>query len=122
MYLGYSEGFINPRYNPVDPDVQLSDALAAAQNRHQRDSIRDMAQDYTRRKSINFTNVQVTPAESAQRFYSISNWSVSYSFSEMLGRNITTDYRVQRNHRGGINYNYTNQPRNVAPFSNMNAL
>ncbi len=122
MYLGYSEGFINPRYNPVDPDIQLSDAIAAAQTRHQRDSIRDMAQDYTRRKSLNFTNVQITPAESSERFYSISNWSVSYSFSEMLGRNIATDYRVQRNHRGGINYNYTNQPRNVAPFSNLNAL
>jgi cell surface protein SprA len=122
MYLGYSAGFINPRYNPIDPDVELRDALMSAQNRHQRDSIKDMAQDYTRRKSINFTNVQINPAESAERFYSISNWSVSYSFSEMLGRNITTDYRVQRNHRGGINYNFNNQPRNVAPFSNMSAL
>jgi cell surface protein SprA len=122
MYLGYSEGFINPRYNPIDPDVELRDALASAQSRHQRDSIRSMAQDITRRKSINFTNVQVSPAESSERFYSISNWSVSYSFSEMFGRNITTDYRVQRNHRGGINYNFNNQPRNVAPFSNVNAL
>jgi cell surface protein SprA len=30
MYIGYSEGFINPKYNPLDPDVPLSDALNAA--------------------------------------------------------------------------------------------
>ena len=122
LYMGYSEGFVNPKYNPLDPDIHLSDALDAAPTRHQRDSIRDMAQDYTRRKSLNFTNVQVAPAESSERFYSISNWSLSYSFNETLGRNINTDYRVQRNHRAGINYNYTTQPQNVTPFSGVSFL
>ena len=122
LYLGYSEGFINPKYNPLDPDVPLSDALDLARTRQQRDSIRDMAQDYTRRKSLNLTNVQVARPAETQRFYNISNWSLSYSFSEMLGRNINTDYRIQRNHRGGINYNYTTQPRNITPFSSLSVL
>jgi cell surface protein SprA len=118
MYIGYSEGFINPKYNPLDPDVRLSDALDAAQTRHERDSIRDLAQDYTQRKSLNFTNVQVAGSSGTPRFYSMSNWSLNYSFTELSGRNINTDYRVQRNYRGGINYNFTAQPKNVAPFSN----
>ena len=118
MYVGYSEGFINPKYNPLDPDVPLSDALDAAETRRERDSIRDIAQDYTRRKSFNLTNVQIASSSGPPRFYNIDNWSVSYAFSEMYGRNIDTDYRIQRNYRGGINYNYTSQPEPVTPFSN----
>ncbi len=120
LYLGYSEGFINPKYNPLDPDVPLRDALDAAQTRRERDSIRDIAQDYTRRRSLNFTNVQFARDTDKPRFYNISNWSLNYSFSEMYGRNINTDYRVQRNFRGGLNYSYTAQPQNVTPFSNWN--
>ncbi len=122
MYIGYSEGFINPKYNPLDPDVPLRDALNSAENSYQRDSIRNLAQDYTRRKSLNFTNVQVARAAERPRIYSLSNWSLSYAYSEMLGRNINTDYRVQRNQRAGINYNFSNQPRNITPFSNVNLL
>jgi cell surface protein SprA len=122
LYLGYSEGFINPKYNPLDPDVHLSDALEAAGSRQERESIKDIAQDYTRRKSLNLTNVQVARPSGGQHFYSLSNWSLSYSFSEMLGRNINTEYRIQKNHRGGINYNYTAQPKNVTPLNNINIL
>ncbi len=118
MYMGYSEGFINPKYNPLDPDIPLRDALDAAQTKRERDSIRDVAQDYTQRKSLNFTNVQIARPDSRQRFYSISNWTINYAFSEMYGRNIDTDYRIQKNFRGGLNYNYTAAPQNVAPFNN----
>lgn len=122
MYIGYSEGFINPRYNPLDPDVPLQDALDLAETRRERDSIRDMAQDYTQRKSLNFTNVQIARGDGPPRFYSLANWSINYAYSEMYGRNINTDYRLQRNYRGGINYNYTASPQNVTPFSNWGIL
>ena len=122
LYVGYSEGFINPKYNPVDPDVPLKDAINSATTRRERDSIRDIAQDYTRRKSLNLTNVQVARSTGTPRFYSISNWSLNYSFNEMYGRNINTDYRIQKNYRGGINYNFTAQPKNVAPFSTSRFL
>ncbi len=122
LYLGYSEGFINPKYNPIDPDVPLRDAMDSAQTRRERDSIRDIAQDYTQRKSLNLTNVQISRPGAPQRFYSISNWSLSYAFSEMFGRNINTDYRIQRNFRGGLNYNYTGQPNNITPFSSWSIL
>jgi cell surface protein SprA len=51
LYVGYSEGFINPKYNPLDPDVPLSDAIDAADSRHERDSIRDIARTIHRGKA-----------------------------------------------------------------------
>ena len=116
MYLGYSEGFINPKYNPLDPDVPLTDALNKAETKQERDSIKNVSQDYTRRKSLNFTNVQVAPVNSKPRFYSPSNFSVSYSFSEIYSRNINTEFDVQKNYRGSLNYTYITSPTNVQPF------
>lgn len=118
MYLGFSEGFINPKYNPLDPDVPLQQAIDRAENQRERDSIRDISQDYTRRKSLNFTNVQINRSGSQPRFYDLANWSLSYSFNEIYSRNINTEFNVQKNYRGGINYFYTANPTNVQPFRN----
>ena len=116
MYLGYSEGFVNPKYNPLDPDVPLQEALDRAETKQERDSIKDVSQDYTRRKSLNFTNVQINKSGSSPRFYDLSNWSVSYSFNEIYSRNINTEFNIQKNYRGGLNYFYTANPTNVQPF------
>lgn len=60
MYFGYSEAFINPQYNPLDPDVPLDKALDSQPNSESRDSIKKQVIDYTQRKSLNFTNVRKT--------------------------------------------------------------
>ena len=116
VYAGYSETFINPEYNPLDPDVKLEDALKDADSKSERDSIKNIAQDYTRRKSINFTNVKINKSSEKPRFYDISNFSVSYSFNETFARDINTEYDVLKNYRGGLNYIYNARPKNIAPF------
>lgn len=118
VYMGYSEGFINPKYNPLDPDVPLKEALDNAETKEERDSIKSISQDYTRRKSLNFTNVQINRSGSKPRFYDLANWSLSYSFNEIYSQNINTEFNIQKNYRGGINYFYTANPKNVQPFKN----
>ncbi|HAN19142.1 MAG: cell surface protein SprA [Bacteroidetes bacterium GWC2_33_15] len=116
MYAGYSEGFINPEYNPLDPDVPLKVALDNAASKTERDSIKNIAQDYTERKSLNFTNVKINKPLEKPRVYDPSNFSVSYSYNEVFSKNINTEYNIQKNYRGGINYNYITRPKNVTPF------
>jgi len=38
VYIGYSESRIKPEFNPLDPDILLSDALKAAKDKAARDS------------------------------------------------------------------------------------
>ncbi|HBX88676.1 MAG TPA: hypothetical protein DEG09_08700, partial [Marinilabiliaceae bacterium] len=57
FYAGISEQVASPEYYPLDPDIPLEVALDNAGSKSERDSIREMSQDYTKRKSINFTNV-----------------------------------------------------------------
>lgn len=122
LFIGYSESFANPEYNPLDPDVPLKTALENATNPAERDSIRRVSQDYTRRKSINLTNVRINKADGPPKIYSISNFAVSYAYNEQLTRNINTEERVQRNVRGGLTYTYNTRPKNVVPLRNVKWL
>lgn len=121
LYIGYSETFINPQYNPLDPDIPLEAALKNAKTPEERDHILEVSQDYTKRRSINFTNIQVTPKSDKKNkkktFYSISNFSSSFSYNETFFRNVNVEYNVLKNYRGAFGYNFMKNPKNIAPFS-----
>lgn len=55
MYLGYSETVQTPKYSPLQPDVVLAD-LPNVDRR-----LKTKSQTYTKRRSINFNEVRITP-------------------------------------------------------------
>lgn len=122
LYVGYSESFSNPEYNPLDPDVPLRTALNNATSKRDRDSIKRAAQDYTRRRSINLTNVKIDKADGKSWPLAISNFSVSYSYSEQFARNIKTDHKINREIRGALTYNYNTNSKPIVPLKNVNFL
>ncbi|MFC2096123.1 cell surface protein SprA [Bacteroidota bacterium] len=122
VYAGYSESFINPEYNPLDPDVTLDQALDNVSTKSEKDSIKNIAQDYTQRKSLNFTNVKINKSVEKPRFYNISNFSVSYAYNETFSRDINTEYDVLKNYRGAFNYIYNTRPKIVSPFKKAKGL
>jgi cell surface protein SprA len=122
MYMGYSEEIVNPEYNPVDPDILLQTALDNAKTKAEKDSIKSISQDLTRRKSINFTNVRMVKKEGKPHFYDLANWSTSYSYNETFSRDISTEYYTQRRYRGGLNYTYNARPKVVSPFTKSKGM
>lgn len=122
LFVGITESFANPEYNPLDQDIPLQDALDKAANKAERDSIKKISQDYTLRKSINLTNVRISKAGETPRFYDIANFAVSYSYSDQLSRNINTESRLQKNVRGGLTYSYNTRPKNIVPLKNVKWL
>ncbi len=122
MFIGYSEGIRNPQYNPLDPDIPLKVSLNDLSTKTEKDSLRKMVQDYTRRKSLNFTNVKFNTNSTTPAPWNISNFAVSYSFSEQYSRNINTMYNRQKMYRGALTYNYNSTPKNITPFQNSKFL
>lgn len=123
MYIGYSERISNPQYNPLDPDIPLKVALNdPLLSDKEKENIKHRAQDYTKRKSLNFTNVQIAKNKGKPKIYSISNWSTTYAYSETFSRNINTEYNLLKNYRGAINYNYNATPKNYSPFKKSKFL
>ncbi len=121
MHYDYSKSISNPEYNPLDPDVKLADDLETYQSESQKDSIRQLVQDYTTRKNLNFMNVRKerTGASTKNRVYDVENLDISYSYSEIYRRNIDIEYDVKKIYRGGLGYNFANIPKNVRPFEKI---
>ncbi len=121
MHFDYSQVKIKPKFNPLDPDLELDVVLDSYDIKDERDSIKALTIDYTRRKNINFMNVRKdrVGAQKKSRIYDIENFDLSYSFSEVYHRNVDIEYDVEQNHIGGIGYNFNTNPKNVKPFEKI---
>ncbi|HET6560043.1 MAG TPA: cell surface protein SprA, partial [Prolixibacteraceae bacterium] len=124
LYVGYSESKSNPKYNPLDPDIKMKDALENAGGKAERDSIKKIAQDLVTRKSINLTNVKVdrTSKSGKPKIYDPTNFSVTYSYNEMMKRSINIEENLDKNHRGMFSYNFNARPEPVEPFKKSKFL
>ena len=119
VFASYSKAIVNPEYNPLDPDIPLKEAIDEAQTETERDSIIRNARDIVERKSFAVTNVRMNRAGTQKRFYSLANWSASFSLNEMNSRNPNLEYYNTRKVRGNISYNYNIRPKNFQPFQSV---
>lgn len=115
---------ITPEYNPLDPDIKLGDALNALETKAERDSLKNMANDYTMMRNINFINVRKerNGKKSSTRkphIYDIENFNFSYSYSQKEQINSDIQYFNQENYNGGLNYTFSTNPKNVQPFKKV---
>jgi hypothetical protein len=120
VYAGYSQSVSNPEYDPYDLDIKLKDKLRMARNAAERDSIKRDAQDFTSIKSLNFTNVRkLNQGGDKLKLWSIENFDLSYSFSQINAHNPLIENDVLTKHRGGLGYNFAGQSKFLMPFKKM---
>ncbi|MFA7272363.1 MAG: cell surface protein SprA [Crocinitomicaceae bacterium] len=115
FFFGYSRGIINPEYDPFNPDVKLS-----GYDRSIRKEKARQGQNLTERKSYNFTNVrkELRPGATAN-LLSISNWSASYSYSELLLKDFNLNYDRTKTWAGNLNYAYSFKAKPIEPFKKV---
>jgi cell surface protein SprA len=112
FYYGYSIGVINPEYDPFNPDIKLSNYDIATRKERMK-----LGQDFTERRSYNFTNVRKeAKAGTKPQFWSISNWSATYAFAENVKRDFNIKSDMTRTWTGALNYNYTFAGKPWEPF------
>jgi cell surface protein SprA len=122
VYVGYSETRIKPQFNPLDPDIPLKDALDAAKNKSERDSIQAISEDFARRRTITISNAGITKRGEKSHAWDLANFSLNYTYNEILRSNTKTEIDLEKNYRGGLNYDFQAQPANVMPFKNFRFL
>ena len=123
MHFDYSEARLTPKYNQLDPDVILKDDLKNY-NTQEQDSLKALNENFIMRKNLNFINVRKdrVGASTKSHFYDIENFDFTYSYSEIYSRNVDIEYELHRTYRGGIGYNFNNNPKNYKPFNNVKFL
>jgi len=118
FFYGYSVGIINPEYDPFNPDVKLSGYDPATRKERAK-----LGQDFTSRKSFNFTNVRKEAKAGAKpHFYRISNWSATYAYAENLRRDFNITEDLTKTWTGALNYNYTFPGKAIEPFKKIKAI
>ena len=114
LYASINQTIRTPEYDPYDLDIRLKDKLRGVTGK-ERSAMKKAALDKTTIKTVNFTNIRITPTGKT-RLWSLSNFDLSYSFIkyEQTSPLITKNDVVK--HRGGLGYTYTNQPVFWEPF------
>ena len=119
VHYDISETYETPEYNPLNPDIKYKDDLSTFKDPAQRDSIRQISQDYTKRTSFNVVNMKKmrTGTSKKPKLYDIENFDVSYQYSMQYHRNIDIEYDSKKTYKGALGYTYTSIPKNYKPFS-----
>lgn len=124
MYFGTGEEWLNPQFNPLDPDIEFQDALANLETDAERDELKEMSQDYTKRQSINFTNVRKDRvgkrAQAKPMPWDIENFSATYTYSKIFQRNINVAFDERKDYLGSLNYTFRHSPKPIEPFKKVN--
>jgi cell surface protein SprA len=116
LYYSVTKEITKPKYNPLDTDMNLDDALEAA-NKQERDSIENIA--VTKSTSTNFSLSNVRFDIKTKRHpmpYDPANFSFSYSHSHRHTSGKTTVYENDDQWRGSLNYSYTPVYKPWEPF------
>ena len=122
MYYSVSESIVRPEFNPLDPDVKLKDFYRDEElTQDFKDSIQKITDDYTLRRSINFTNVRKIPGPNKKNknFYDIENFAFTYSYSKTFTRNINVEKDLNKTYRGEVNYNFTGKKKSIQPLKDV---
>ena len=119
LYYAQSKETISPKYNPLDQDIILKDALDAASTKAEKDSIKSFSQDQTTIKSVALNNVNIGIRSKKAMPYDPANFSFSYASSENTRTNPETEYETTKNQQGGMNYSYTPYAKPFIPFGKL---
>ena len=120
LYYSMTKEKTKPKYNPLDTDMRLDDALEAMTEKAEKDSIDNIA--VTRNTATNFSlsNWRVGVATKRHPMpYDPANFSFSYSHSHNHTQGETTVYENEDQWRGSLNYSYTPVYKAWEPFKNM---
>ena len=107
FYYSVSKEENRPKYNPLDSDMELDDALEAMTT-HERDSIESIAVQRNTMSNFSISNARVGIKNKRHPMpFDPANFSVSYSHAHRNTTGETTVYENEDQWRGGLNYTYS---------------
>ncbi len=117
VYYSISNEWSKPKYNPLDTDMLLSDALESAGSKEERDSIERIAVTHTKNTNLSFSNVRVgiqnlkhpTPVDPA-------NFSFSFNRRTSFTSGETTVYEKELVWQGILDYSWTPVYKSIEPW------
>jgi cell surface protein SprA len=118
VYASLNRSIRTPEFDPYDLDIRYKEKLRNSPLAF-RDSIADAAADQTTIQTLNFTNVRVMPGNGKPGLLKLSNFDVSYAFSQTDHTSPVIKQNKVIRHRAGFGYTYIGQSQFKEPFKKI---
>ena len=120
LYYSVTKEEKRPKYNPLDNDMILKDALDATATKQERDSIENIAVTKNTTTNFSLSNVRVGVQTKGHPMpYDPANFSFTYSHTHSHNSGETVVYDNRDTWHGGFSYNYTPVYKTFEPFKKI---
>lgn len=124
IFYNYGQTVVTPLFNPIDPDVRMTDFNNSEYiSDDQKTEIKKQVLDFTERKGFNLTNVRIDGfkrKDAKPMPWDISNFSVTYAYTELFKRSINVEYNINRQYHGNLQYAFNiPKPFTIKPFTKV---
>jgi cell surface protein SprA len=121
-YFSYTNETLSPKYNPLDQDILLSNALATEPTKEARDTLLLNSQTVNTSKSFNISGAKVNIKSKTPQFYDPANVTFAYALTETNQHSAEIEKNMTKDERASINYSFAFNPQPFEPFKNVKAL
>ncbi len=119
IYYSVTKERTSPKYNPLDQDVLLSDALDNCANQAERDSISAYAVEESTIQNFSISGLKFDVKSKKPMPWDPANFTFNFSFTKQHKNDPTTEYENTNDYRGSLTYSYTPYIKPFKPFKNL---
>ena len=119
IYYSMSKEKTSPKYNPLDRDVLLKDALDECEDKAERDSITAYAVEHSSVQNFSLSGLKFDVRSKNPMPWDPANFTFNFSFSKQSKSDPTTEYENTNDYRGSLAYSYSPFIKPWKPFRNI---
>lgn len=119
IYFSMTKEKTTPKYNPLDEDILLKDALDACATDAQRDSIESFAITRQTVKSFSVSGLRFDVQSKNPMPWDPANFTFSYSSNKQRNVDPDNEYENTSDYRGSLQYSYSPYIKPFKPFSGL---
>ncbi len=122
-YYTFSTENHSPKYNPLDEDILLKDAIKSfSDDKRKIDSLKQRTQNNIVTQSFNITNAKINLRSKKSMPYDPANFSFTYSVNQTNEHTPEIEQNLMKQQRASIEYSYNPISKPWEPFKKSKAL
>ena len=117
IYYSYSKQRTSPRYNPLDTDMELDEALSALRTKAEKDSLKNIAENVVINKNFSISGARFNISTKSHSMpYDPANFTFGYAYSSRNTTGETTAWEKDQNWKYSFNYSWSPNFKPFEPF------
>ncbi len=119
IYYSMTKEKTTPKYNPLDQDVLMKDALDDCETNQERDSITAYAIERSTVQNFSLSGFKFDVQSKTPMPWDPANFTVNFSFTKQSQSDPTTEYEYTNDYRGSLAYSYSPFIKPYKPFKGL---